>query len=356
MPVHNELTSSAIARIDTQGMIDLVRSFPDQVKKGRSIAEDVALDIDVRGKRQVVVIGMGGSAISGDLVRCYGVDQAPVPMQVVRNYALPASVDADTVVVASSFSGNTEETLAGFEAARARNATVVCIASGGALLDHAKRNGLPYAQIPGGMPPRAALGYSLSVLLVLSRKMGLIDVPDEAWAETDERLRAQTAAYEAPEGGHLAMEIAQRFAGQIPVIYSATGLMEAVNVRWRGQLQENAKKFAAGNVFPELNHNEIMGWETTPGFSPNGDLGVVVLRDREDHPRIQHRIDVTRSLLESRAASWTEVESAGEHRLTRMMSLINLGDWMSLHTAYLRGVDPTPIGLIDKLKDALSNV
>ncbi len=356
MQSKTNLSLSDIRRTDTRGMYDLVAGFPDHFKQGRAIAEAVSLSIDARAMRQLVVIGMGGSAISGDLLRCYGVDQSPIPIQVVRNYALPASVDRQTLVVASSFSGNTEESLAGFEEAMARKATVVCIASGGQLLDLARKHGLPYAQIPGGMPPRAALGYSLAVLMVFARKMGVIQVPDEAWDEADSLLRMQTALYGDPTSAHLARTVADGVVGRLPVVYSSLGLLEAVNLRWRGQFQENSKMLAAGNLYPELNHNEIMGWEQTGASSLQSQMGVIVLRDREDHPRIQHRMDVTRSLIQSRAGSWTEVSTSGEHRLTRMVSLVNLGDWASLYAAYVRAVDPTPIGLIDQLKDALANV
>ncbi|MEZ4698735.1 MAG: bifunctional phosphoglucose/phosphomannose isomerase [Rhodothermales bacterium] len=356
MQARNDLSLSDIRRIDTRGMFDLVSGFPDHFKQGRAIAEEVSLTLDATKKKQLVVIGMGGSAISGDLLRCYAVDQSPIPIQVVRHYALPASIDSNTVVVASSFSGNTEESLAGFEEALARKATIVCIASGGALLDLARKHGLPYAQIPGGMPPRAALGYSLSVLFVFARKMGLIQVPDEAWGEADALLRKQTERYANLEVSHLARTVAEGLLDRFPVVYSANGLLEAVNWRWRGQFQENSKMLAAGNLYPELNHNEIMGWEETGAPTLHDRMGVVVLRDREDHPRIQHRMDVTRSLIASRAGSWTEVSTEGQHRLTRMTSLINLGDWVSLYAAYLRNVDPTPIGLIDQLKDALARV
>ncbi|MDZ4699469.1 MAG: bifunctional phosphoglucose/phosphomannose isomerase [Rhodothermales bacterium] len=356
MQSQTNLTLSDIRRIDTQGMYDLVAGFPDHFKQGRAIAEAVSLSIDARTMRQLVVIGMGGSAISGDLLRCYAVDQSRIPIQVVRHYALPASVDDRTLVVASSFSGNTEESLSGFEEAIARKATIVCIASGGQLLDLARKHGLPYAQIPGGMSPRAAIGYSLAVLMVFARKMGLIQVADGAWDEADALLRAQTARYSDPASTHLARTIADGVVGRIPLVYSSNGLLEAVNLRWRGQFQENSKMMAAGNLYPELNHNEIMGWEQTGAPSLQKHMGVIVLRDREDHPRIQHRMNVTRSLIDTRAGSWAEVQSEGDHRLTRMVSLINLGDWASLYAAYLRGVDPTPIGLIDQLKDALAKV
>jgi glucose/mannose-6-phosphate isomerase len=356
MPVRNELTLSDIRRIDTRGMYDLVAAFADHFKQGRAIAEAVSLAPAGPEKRQFVVIGMGGSAISGDLLRCYAYDQSRLPIQVVRHYALPASVDRDSIVIASSFSGNTEESLAGFEEALRRKATVICIASGGRLLDEARRLGLSHAQIPGGMPPRAALGYSLAVLLVFARKLGLIRLPDADWEETDTLVRGLTARYADPTREHSAKSLAEGIIGLFPLVYSANGLLEAVNLRWRGQLQENSKLLAGGNLYPELNHNEIMGWEHTGAAAFHGQIGIFVLRDREDHARIRHRMDVTRRLVEARAGRWTEVSSIGESRLARMASLIHLGDWVSLYAAYLRGVDPTPIGLIDQLKDALAQV
>ncbi len=345
-----------IRRIDKSGMYDLVVGFPKQWEGGREIAEKIELGITASGKKQVVVVGMGGSAIAGDLVRCFSVDQSPVPIIVVRNYTLPASVDQDSIVIVSSFSGNTEETLASFSEALERKATIICIASGGRVKALATEHGLPFIQIPGGMPPRAALGYSLSVLLVVASKLGLVKLTDPDWAESQAILENQTAMYSNPASDHRAKEIAKVLVPRFPFVYSANGMLEAVNWRWRGQFQENSKMLAAGNVYPELNHNEIMGWESANGSTLHGDLGVIVLRDKDDHSRIQHRMDVTRQLLSSRAGDWIEVSSSGEKPLARMVSLINLGDWVSLYLAYLRDVDPTPIGLIDRLKDELAKV
>lgn len=345
-----------IRRIDKSGMYDLVADFPKHWKEGRAIAEKVDLGISLAGKKQVVVVGMGGSAIAGDLVRCFSVDQSPVPISVVRNYTLPASVDEKSVVIVSSFSGNTEETLASFSAALARKAIIICIASGGRVKDLATEHKLPFIQIPGGMPPRAALGYSLSVLMVVANKLGLVKLSDADWIESQAVLENQTAIYSNPEADHRAKEIAKTLVPRFPFVYSANGMLEAVNLRWRGQFQENSKLLAAGNVYPELNHNEIMGWESANGSTVHGDLGVIVLRDKQDHSRIQHRMDVTRQLLSSRAGDWIEVTSTGERALARMVSLINLGDWVSLYLAYLRNVDPTPIELIDRLKDELAKV
>lgn len=350
------MTLEDIGRIDNDGMYDLVKGFPEQWREGRQIAEKVSLGVSVEGKNQVIVAGMGGSAIAGDLVRCFAVDQAPVPMFVVRNYELPASVDEKAVVIISSFSGNTEETLSAFQQALDKKATIICITSGGRVEELAIEHNLPIIKIPGGMPPRAALGYSLSVLMVVANQIGMIQLSDSDWNESQALLEKQTELYSDPAGDHKAMQVAKEMAPRFPFIYSATGMLETVNLRWRGQFQENAKKLAVGNVYPELNHNEIMAWEFANGKTFHGNLGILVLRDDADHKRIQHRMDVTRQLLKEKAGVWIEIESAGESRLARMMSLINLGDWVSLYLAYLRDVDPTPIGLIDKLKSELAKV
>lgn len=345
-----------IRRMDKDGMYDLVKGFPGQWQEGRQLAEAVTLDVSLASKNQVVVVGMGGSAIAGDLVRCFAVDQSPVPISVVRNYELPASVDENSIVIASSFSGNTEETLSAFRQALDRKATIICISSGGKVSALAEEHDLPIVKIPGGMPPRAALGYSLSVLMVVSSKLGLISLTEEDWAESQALLEAQTATYSDPEGNHQAREVAEALTTRFPFVYSGTGMLETVNLRWRGQFQENAKKLAVGNVYPELNHNEIMAWEFANGKTFHGNLGVLVLRDSADHSRIQHRMDVTRQLLSEKAGYWMEISTSGTSRLARMMSLINLGDWISLYLAYLRDVDPTPIGLIDRLKSELAKV
>ena len=237
-----------IRRIDKSGMYDLVVGFPDQWKSGRQIAESVALTTTVQDKNQLVVVGMGGSAIAGDLVRCFAVDQSPLPITVVRNYELPASVNESSIVIVSSFSGNTEETLSSFQEALRRNATIICVASGGKVQQLAEEHQLPFVQIPGGMPPRAALGYSLSVLMVLASRLGIITLTDDDWAESQAILESQTASYADPSAPHQALEVAEALVSRFPFVYSATGMLETVNLRWRGQVQENAKKLAVGNV------------------------------------------------------------------------------------------------------------
>ena len=351
------LTIKDISRVDESGMYDLAKGFVEQLKTGKNIAENADLSPSMmEGIDHVIVVGMGGSAIAGDIVRCFAMKESSVPISVVRNYTLPAFVSARTLVVVSSFSGNTEETLSGMAQAMEAGASIVCITSGGKVKAHADEKGLPALVIPGGIPPRAALGYSLSALLAALSKMGVVAVSEEAWTEAFGLLEEKIALYANPDSDHEALDIARRLENCLPFIYSATGMLETVNVRWRGQIQENSKMLAAGNVYPELNHNEIMGWESSNISDIHKRIGVVVLRDKDDHERIQHRMKVTKELLEEKAGYWVEVHSTGEHPLTRMLSLICLGDWVSLYLAYIREVDPTPIGLINRLKEELAKI
>ncbi len=345
------MTEQDILRNDRSGMYNLLTGFPAQWQKGKEVATEVDPGFSVRGKDQIVIAGMGGSAIGGDLLRTLAFSHADLPVSVSRGYTLPASVTSNAVVFISSFSGNTEETLSAMEDALNRKATVVCVASGGAVIERAKERNLVYVQIPGGMPPRAALGYSLASLLMIAGKVGILETPASAWSETQSLLEKQTQEL-ADLSGNRALDLADELTHRLPFIYSGSVLTEAVNLRWRCQINENSKKLAAGNYFPELNHNEIMGWEESG--ERGRDIGVVVLRDQSDPPRVQQRIDVTRVLLADRVGFWTEIHSEGNSELARLMSLVNLGDWVSFYLAMLLDVDPTPIGMINKLKETLA--
>ena len=350
------MTLDDIRRIDTGGMYDAVCGFPKQWQDGRARAVSADFSgIRRDGYRNVVVVGMGGSAIGGDLLRTLALDEAAMPVVVSRSYRLPAWVGPETAVIASSYSGNTEETLAALDEALRRRASVICITTGGTLHARASAEGLPCVLMPGGLQPRAALGYSLTALLTVAEHMDLLTPNDDAWTEAQALVEAQAAALADPEAHqNQALDIATALQGRLPVVYSSEGLFEGVNLRWRNQMHENSKTHAVGNVFPELNHNEIMGWARRTDLLSA--VGVVVLRDHDDHPRVQHRIDVTRALLADYAACWMEVHSRGTSKLARLLSLIYLGDWVSLYLAVLNQVDPTPIRLISQLKEALADL
>lgn len=346
------MTLDDIRRLDPDGMYDAIRTFPEQWQEGRQRAMAADLPaLNAAEFSQVLVAGMGGSAIGGDLLRTLALDAAAVPIYVSRSYTVPAWVGAETLVVVSSYSGNTEETLSAMEVAQAQGATVVCIASGGEVIERARAQRLPHLTVPGGMQPRAALGYSLTTSLTLAERIGLLDLGQASWDETQALLAEKAEVWSQVEGNE-ALDLAEALQGKLPFIYSGEGLLEAVNVRWRNQIHENAKTLATGNVWPELNHNEIMGWEHDTGLLEY--IAVVVLRDAGEHPQVRRRIDVTRDLLAKRAALWQEVTSQGQSTLARVMSLVHYGDWVSFYLAFLNGVDPTPVGLIQQLKETLA--
>ena len=345
--------SDDLRRLDPQDMHGAVAAFPGHLRQGWRRGEAAesfgfqASDFD-----GVVICGMGGSAIGGDLLRALAEGEAPLPVQVVRGYALPGWVGEKTLVVASSYSGGTEETLSCFDDARGRGGAVVVVASGGALMARAAADGLHRVAIPGGLQPRAALGYSFGVLLRLGRALGLLGLTDADFDAAVADAEARSRRYSA-EGDHAARALAEVLYDRLPVIYSGAPLLEAVNLRWRTQLHENAKVLAYGNLLPELDHNEIMGFEAAPAEILER-LAVVVLRDDEEHSQVARRVDATREIVSPYAALWEEVEAEGASRFGRLLSLVQLGDWVSFWLAMRKGVDPTPVESIQRLKATLA--
>ncbi|MEM1114860.1 MAG: bifunctional phosphoglucose/phosphomannose isomerase [Bacteroidota bacterium] len=339
---------------DPGAMRAAVRAFPDHLaegwRRGRVISDFDLRAADVDG---VVICGMGGSAIGGDLLRTLVEPTASVPVVVNRGYSLPGWVGETTLVVASSYSGGTEETLSAFAEARERGARILIVTSGGELADHAAEHDLDLVTISGGLQPRAALGYSLGVLLRLGIAMGLggVTEADVEAALVDARRRA--TRHDEDALGNPARDLSELLVGALPIVYTGVGLLEAVGLRWRTQIHENAKHPAVGNVLPEMDHNEIMGFEAGPG-GLLGVMRVVALRDRDDHPQVQKRFAATRDLVAPSIGGWQEVETDGESRLSRMLSLVQLGDAVSFWMAMRKGVDPTPVETIQALKKQLA--
>ncbi len=346
----------ALEENDPDGMLRHLVAFPDQLDEAEGIGRAVACSSLDRPVSSVVVLGMGGSAIGGELAAGYVADRMGVPFCVVRSYVLPDFVGRDTLVVASSYSGNTEETLAAYREATARGARVVCSTTGGELKRLAERASQDVIRVPAGLPPRAALAYSLVPLLVVLWRLELIrdQALELASAKaTAARLVAALGSQE-PAKTNLAKDLAHWLHHRVPVIYGTTPRTSVVATRWCGQLSENAKVVAHRNELPEMNHNEIVGWSVEQGFG--GLARVIFLRDVEDHPRVARRIDITREALEASGVETREVGSVGDMRLERLVSLIQIGDFVSFYLAALAGVDPTPVVPIDRLKEALGSV
>jgi glucose/mannose-6-phosphate isomerase len=346
-----DLTRETIASVDESNQLADVLGLPDQLRDALWRVEATNLQAhDAPGG--LVVAGMGGSAIGGALARGVLGDRASRPIVLARGYALPAWTTPDTTVLCSSYSGNTEETLAAFEAAGALGAQRIVATTGGKLAAAARADGVPVIPLPGGFQPRAAVAYSLVASLEVA---GLCGAGDSLHAEIDvaaahaERLVAEWG----PEGPDDALPktLARGLHGTVPQIAGA-GLTGPIAYRWKTQINENAKTPCFCAELPELDHNEIVGWH---GARELGRFSAVFLDDSDLHPRIRQRIELTRGLIEAEAAATYRIETIGESATERLISLVLLGDLTSLYLAVLRGVDPTPVAMLDRLKNALAH-
>jgi glucose/mannose-6-phosphate isomerase len=350
LSVSTDLSREAIAAVDAAGLLDDVLGLPDQLRDAVWRVESATLEPhDSPGG--LVVAGMGGSAIGGLLARAVLGDRASRPIVLARGYALPAWTTPDTTVLCASYSGTTEETLAVYEAAGALGARRIVASTGGTLADQARSENVPVIPLPGGFQPRSAVAYSLVAALEVAAVCGagerLHAEIDVAAAHAEELVAAW-----GPEGAEdsLAKELARALHDTIPQICGA-GLTTPVGYRWKTQINENAKAPCFTHELPELDHNEIVGWE---GAGRLGRFSAVFLDDCDLHPRIRQRIELTRGLIAGHAAATYRVDSVGLTRTERLVSLVLLGDLVSLYLAVLGGIDPTPVVVLDQLKGALA--
>jgi glucose/mannose-6-phosphate isomerase len=343
-----------LALADPSGMAGHITGMPEQLEAALEIGRGIDLAFGGDGLESIVVLGMGGSAIAGEFAAGFLDDRLRVPFEVVRRYSVPDYVGPDTLAVVSSYSGNTEETLTAYAEAAARGARIVCSTTGGRLAERAAAAGHGIVRIPAGLPPRAAFGYGLVPLLTILGRLGLIDDPSDEIAAATEAAREAVGRLGpgARTEANPAKELAEWLDGRVPVVYGAAPRTAPVAVRWVSQFAENSKVWAHANALPEMNHNEIVG---CVGGGPLGrEARVVFLRDEEDHPRIARRVDVTSRALADAGVEVRTTDSVGPTRLSRLFSLVMLGDFVSLYLAVLRGIDPTPVAPIDALKKALS--
>lgn len=344
-----------LCRIDSTGMLAALEGLPLQCSEAYGNLTDQVELPDIEAISHIVVTGLGGSAIGGDLLRVYAADKISVPITVNRDYVLPGFVGPDTLVFAVSYSGNTEETLSAYEEARARGASVIAISTGGKLGEMAGRDGIPLVKIPSGCAPRAATGFLFIPTLGILQRLGMLpDLTGEITEmisfvrELRKKLRPET-----PVEDNQAKQIACKLYKKIPVIWGAAGTTEVVAQRWKGQMNENAKVPAYWNVFPELNHNEIVGFQFPREILEK--IHVIILRDGRDHARVQKRIEITKDVIKDVVDGYTEVWASGEGALSRLFSLIYTGDYASVYLAALYGIDPGPVKVIDFLKRELQD-
>lgn len=339
-----------LCRLDSTGMMAALEGLSAQCT---SAVCDILRGVElpaIEAISNIVVTGLGGSAIGGDLLRVYAAGRLSVPVTVNRDYMLPGFVGPDTLVFAVSYSGNTEETLSAYEEARARGASVIAITTGGKLAEMASRDGTPLAKVPSGCAPRAATGYLFIPTLGILQRLGMLpDLTGEINSMISHiKEMHKKIGPESPREENVSKQIAHKLYKKIPVIWGTTGTTEVVAQRWKGQINENAKAPAYWNVFPELNHNEIVGFEYP--FEILNKIHVIILRDERDHPRVQKRIEITKGIIKDVVDGFTEVWASGDGDLARLFSLIYTGDYASLYLAALYGIDPGPVKVIDYLK------
>jgi glucose/mannose-6-phosphate isomerase len=344
------LDPAAIDAVDESRQLDDILALPDQLRDALWRVESANLE-PKEAFAGLVVAGMGGSAIGGALARAALGDRALRPFVIARDYALPAWTSPETMVLCSSYSGNTEETLAAYEAARALAAHRVVATTGGKLAAIARDDGVPVVPLPGGFQPRAAVAYSLVVALEVAWLCGagerLHAEIDVAAAHTENLIASWCPGGPQEE---FPKELARGLHGTVPQI-AGSGLTAPIAYRWKTQINENAKMPAFSAELPELDHNEIVGWQAAHDL---GSFSAVFLDDCDLHPRIRQRIELTRGLIAADAVATFRIETVGSTATERLLSLVVLGDLVSLYLAVLRGVDPGPVATIDRLKSALA--
>ncbi len=306
----------------------------------------------LKGKnfRNIIVTGLGGSAISADLMQNFLRDELKLPYSVNRNYSLPAFANENTLLIVSSYSGNTEETIEVFKSAVERKCKIVCITTGGKVEKIAAENNIPIVKVQPGFQPRYSLGLSFFSLLKVFQELEIITDQSEIvnkviplWKKNGEEFSKE---------GNLAYTYAEKLVGFIPTIYSAADITSAIGYRFKCQVNENAKLHAFHNIIPELNHNEIIGWES---FTEDQyQTKVINILDKEYHPQIKKRFEISSELISTAKAEIINLESKEEEFKLRVMDLIYLGDWITYYLAILRGFDPTEIDNIHTLKNRLA--
>lgn len=330
-------------------MRSLIASFSDQLHSAADSMAEQALPLEVPGHDRILVLGMGGSGIGGRFLSGLLQDAASVPIASGHDYRIPTWVGPSTVVIACSYSGNTEETLTALNQAVAAGAQIRTLTSGGELGRRAEANQWPCLMVPDGHPPRSQFGWAVTGLLHHFAALGHtpLDAPNvlEDVRATADLLRANATEIQALAGqwGVLLRE-------RSPMLYGDAAL-EPVLIRWRQQINENAKRLCNHHVFPEMNHNELVGWE-----SGDATRASLFLHTQEDHPRTAERMRLCKAIFSKTGAAVTDLTAKGATRLQRWVYLVHIGDWLSLLMAENSGVDPVDIRHIDYLKGELAKM
>lgn len=342
----NSIPIDGIKKIDRSNTLDVLLSFPDMVRKAYDLARP---EMKIGKPENILVLGMGGSAIGGDLLSAWMLEKKGPQVIVNRDYDIPSFIGPKTLAFAVSYSGNTEETLSAFEQAKKRGCTLVTVSSGGKLEESGDKK--RHISLPKGLQPRAAVAYMLMPVLGVLQDMGVMSSRgevDEAVEMLKGQMRELGPGTQPP--ANPAMSLAFDLMDAFPMVFSGP-FLGPVAKRWRTQLNENAKILAREDMLPELDHNDLVAWAEDPMATR---CAVVLLRDSGEHPRISKRMALTRKLGWDRAKVVREVQSKGKGALARLMTSLVVGDFASFYLAMLRGADPTPVQVIERLKKELA--
>ncbi len=329
-----------IKNIDKSNMREVITKSPEQLTNGL----DLAKNIKIEGVfKNVIVCGVGGSALPANILNSVVVTK--IPLLVHRDYNLPASANEDSLVVCISYSGNTEETVSALEKAIHKNITAVAIATGGKIEKICEEHNVALTKIPAGIQPRSATGYLFSALATILTNCGIIDDISEDILNTARELEKRNPALEK-EGKALAKKIAKK----IPIVYASNNFKAAARI-WKIKFNENSKIPAFHNYFPELNHNEMVGFTNSKNVSG---FYVLIIKDAQDHPRTLKRMDLMSSILKKKGVKNSFIETVEGSMALKLFEVLLLGDWTSYYIAINNKIDPTPVEMVEEFKMMLN--
>jgi len=345
-----------IAEIDKSKMLEEITDFPEQIKKAREISniKDISSYYKIDN---IIISGMGGSSISGDIVHKLLKDRIDIPIFVTRQYELPKWANKNTLVISQTYSGNTEETLFAFKHAYQKHCKIIAITSGGKLEEYCNHRNIPILKIPEGLQPRAAIGYILFLSILALKQIGIIKYDIES--EIDETIEitkdlSEKCRKEIPEKDNIAKQISRKIFDRIPQVYGWEAYTPIAK-RWCTQFNENSKLICKHDEVSEANHNDIVGWSMNPEVSKK--FACMIFRDDENETiYMKKRLDFMKKLFNDVAAEIIEIQIKGKKRLSKMMYAMLLGDYISCYLAILRNIDPTPVEAINELKDELAKL
>jgi len=335
-------------KIDKSNMCQIILNFPKQFRIGTEAAKNIKTSVDHR-QFSNIICGMGGSALPGDVFEMVNNDLllTNLPILIHRNYGLPSSTNKNSLIICVSYSGNTEETISAFKEARRKKLFIVAIASGGKLIELAKKNNVPFAQISAGIQPRCSLGYQFSALMEILSSLKIIKSQRKNLLDLEKRLKPKNFE----EKGKI---LAKKMTGSVPLVYSSEKYQYLARI-WKIKFNENAKVPSFFNFFPELNHNEMTGIGECEIKSLKKIFKIIILEDKKDHPRVLKRMAVLTEIFKNNGVEIFPVEVKGKNIFEKVFNSSLLADWVSYYLAVFNGVDPTPIKLVEEFKKRMAD-